>query len=310
MPRPVNEAVTKPKNVTKTIKQFLASIKPWRNRIIVMIILAVVGVLLTVFGPMVLGQMTTSATDSIAKGEGINWGEISSLAVLLIVLYVASSIITYIQGVVMARVSAKYTKNLREQILAKINKLPMSYFDNVKIGDVMSRMTNDVDAVAGELANTVTEIISAIVTLVGILAMMLYISIPLSALAVVAIPVSMFFVAKISKKSQVYYRSQRKLVGSVNSNIEEDYTGQLLIKANSHDKKSNKDFSQTRENLYRSTWRSPFYGSLAYPISGFFTDIAYTMIAMFGGMYMKRIKPVEKAKDLRFDLSSIADDLH
>ena len=160
----------KPKNIKKTIKRFYVEIKPWRKQLIFTIILSTISVTLTVFGPMVLGMITTSATNSLTKGEGILWGEISQLLLVLVLLYVGSSVIGYIQGVLLTRISAKMTKKMRTQILDKISKLSMSYFDKVKIGDVMSRMTNDVDSVAGELSNTINEIVISVVTIIGIIA--------------------------------------------------------------------------------------------------------------------------------------------
>ena len=177
MPRR-NSDFSVPKNPAQTIKRFLKEIKPYRKLLVVTIVFSALSVLLTVFGPMILGLMTTSATTSIREGKGIIWDEIVTLLVILISLYVVSAIISYVQTLILTRISARLTKSMREKVMDKISKLPVSYFDEVKIGDVMSRMTNDVDAVAGQLSQVINEIVTSVVTVVGILAMMLVISIP------------------------------------------------------------------------------------------------------------------------------------
>lgn len=284
MPEP-ETMMKKPKNIKKTIKRFYVEIKPWRKQLIFTIILSTISVTLTVFGPMVLGMITTSATNSLIKGEGILWGEISQLLLVLVLLYVGSSVIGYIQGILLTRISAKMTKKMRTQILDKISKLPMSYFDKVKIGDVMSRMTNDVDSVAGELSNTVNEIVISAVTIIGIIAMMLFISVPLSLIALVSIPVSMIFVKKVAEKSQKHFRTQRKIIGNLNSKIEEDYTGQLIIKANTHEEKTLAEFRKINEELYKTSWKAQFFGDLPFPITHIFTNFAYVLICILGGYF-------------------------
>jgi ATP-binding cassette subfamily B protein len=259
--------------------------KPYKKTVVLAVILSVVAVLLTIFGPMILGLMTTSATTSIMNGEGIKWDEIISLTVLLLSLYVVSGVINYIKELLLMRTSARFSKSMREKILAKISKLPMSYFDKVKIGDVMSRMTNDVDSVSMELASTISEVVTAIVTLVGILAMMLFISIPLSIIAIVAIPVSMIFAKRIAEKAETFFKKQRTILGELNSRIEEDYTGQLIIKANTHEKSTLDEFKKTNNELYEASWKSQFFGTLPFPITHVFTHMAYVFICVLGGYF-------------------------
>lgn len=284
MPGP-RRGTEKPKNFKKTLSRFLIEAKPYKKAIISAIILSVVSVLLTVFGPMILGLMTTSATTSIANGEEIKWGEITTLAVILLSLYVISGIIGYIKEQLLMRTSAKFSKALRARILEKISKLPMSYFDKVKTGDIMSRMTNDVDAVSMQLASTFSDIATSVVTIVGILAMMLFISIPLSIVAIVAIPASMIFVKRVAEKAQKHFKKQRTILGELNSRIEEDYTGQLIIKANTHEKKTLEEFRAKNNALYEASWKSQFLGTLPFPITHIFTHFAYILICILGGFF-------------------------
>lgn len=284
MPGP-RRGTEKPKDFKKTLSRFLVEAKPYKKAIILAIILSVVSVLLTVFGPMILGLMTTSATTSIANGEGIKWEEIVFLAILLLSLYVISGIVGYIKEQLLMRTSARFSKALRGRILEKISALPMSYFDKVKIGDIMSRMTNDVDSVSMQLAMTISDIATSVVTIVGILAMMFFISIPLSIIAIVAIPASMVFVKRVAEKAQKHFKKQRTILGELNSRIEEDYTGQLIIKANTHEKKTFAEFKAKNDALYEASWKSQFLGTLPFPITHIFTHFAYILICILGGFF-------------------------
>lgn len=284
MPGP-RRGTEKPKDFKKTLSRFLVEAKQYKKAIILAIILSIVSVLLTVFGPMILGLMTTSATTSIANGEGIKWEEIVFLAILLLSLYVISGIIGYIKEQLLMRTSARFSKALRGRILEKISALPMSYFDKVKIGDIMSRMTNDVDSVSMQLATTISDIATSVVTIVGILAMMFFISIPLSIIAIVAIPLSMVFVKRVAEKAQKHFKKQRMILGELNSRIEEDYTGQLIIKANTHEKNTFAEFKAKNDALYEASWKSQFLGTLPFPITHIFTHFAYILICILGGFF-------------------------
>ena len=284
MPGPRN-VIQKPKNFEKTFKRFMKELVTYKVQIIVTVIFTAISVLLTLFGPMVLGMMTTSATSSIAAGKGILWDEIIGLVILLISLYVISGIISYVQELILTRISARFSNKMRSKILDKISRLPMSYFDHVKIGDVMSRMTNDVDTAVGNLAQTINEIVISVVTLVGITAMMLIISVPLSLVAIIAIPVSTIFVKRIAEKAQKHFKRQRTILGELNSRIEEDYTGQLIIKANSHEKKTLAEFKEANDRLYEASFKSQFFGTLPFPITHIFTHFAYIIICVLGGYF-------------------------
>ena len=284
MPGPRN-VIQKPKNFEKTFKRFMKELGTYKVQIIVTVTFTAISVLLTLFGPMVLGMMTTSATSSIAAGKGILWDEIIGLVILLISLYVISGIISYVQELILTRISARFSNKMRSKILDKISRLPMSYFDHVKIGDVMSRMTNDVDTAVGNLAQTINEIVISVVTLVGITAMMLIISVPLSLVAIIAIPVSTIFVKRIAEKAQKHFKRQRTILGELNSRIEEDYTGQLIIKANSHEKKTLAEFKEANDRLYEASFKSQFFGTLPFPITHIFTHFAYIIICVLGGYF-------------------------
>lgn len=275
-----------PKDMKHAVKRFFKSIKQWKAILIVSSILSLISTLLTVFGPMILGLMTTSAVESLKNQREINWKEINFLALILIATYLVSMITSYIQGLITSMLAVKYEKILREKILDKISKMPMIYFDKIPKGDLMSRMINDVDTISASLAETLTQLISSTITVIGYLAIMFYISITLSTVAIIVIPCSMFFISKLMKKSRKYFIDQRKNLGELNSEIEESFSGQLIIKANNHIEKSVKDFARVNKRLYDETWKAEFLSSLTYPIANIFLNLAYVGVCMLGGYYV------------------------
>lgn len=284
MPGPKN-MTAKPKNFGTTLKRFLKAIRQWKIALIIASVLCVLSTILMIVGPMVQGQITTTAWNGITESGAIDWGAVSSLAILMLALYLLSAALNYIQGVVTARISAKFTQSLRTQMIEKMSRLSMSYFDEAKIGDVMSRMTNDVETVAGRLAETITQILTSVTMVIGILGMMMFISIPLSLVALVSIPLATLASKKIMDKSNHYFKRERKILGELNSAVEEDYTGQQIIAMNSHERESYEKFSNENDKLYEVSWKSQFFGSLAFPIVHIFTNISYVAICILGGYF-------------------------
>ena len=269
----------------QTIKRFLASVKRYRFGLLGSALLALMSAGLVVAGPYLLGLITTEAFDALRTSQEINFARISSLLLTLVGLYLISAIVSYVEGYVAAVISAKYAKEMKRQILAKFSRLPMSYFDKTQNGDTMSIMTNDVETIASSLSQTLSQIITNFTLLVGYLGMMIYISIPMSAVSVIVVPISMLAVSKVVKKGSEYYKKQRKTLGKLNSEIEENYGGQLIIKANNHAEKSKQDFATVNEKLYQETFKGEFYDSLTYPITHLFLDLAFVGICLLGGYY-------------------------
>ena len=283
MTEPNRPMTAKPRDFNRALKSFLKSIKPWRWQLIIVAVLACIATALTIFGPMILGTITTTAVTSLSETGSVDWEPIAKAAILLIILYIISSILSYIEGLMDSVVAARYTKNLREQILAKISRLPISYFDKVQFGDVLSRMTNDIETIATALSEEITHTVTSITSVVGILIMMFTISIPLSLVAIIIVPISLTLVSRIMNRSQKHFRAQRKQLGKLNSIIEEDYTGSLVIKANSHGPRSIADFERTNRALYNVSWRAQFFGSLAFPLVHSFANLSYIAICILGG---------------------------
>lgn len=295
MPR---HATMKPQNLGAATHIFLKSLRPWLFPIIFAGLLAIAATICSIFGPSILGQMTDTAIGdyqaAIERAGGnvpgsaelnaaLNWDKLGSLALTLIALYLVAAILNYLQGVILSIVAANYAKKSRAAIIAKISRLPISYFDQHQIGDTLSRMSSDVDAVSTTLANVLTQIITSITTLIGILIMMVIISPWLSVIALVAVPLSLIFVSLVAKKAQNYYRHGRTALSSLNSLIEEDYSGHSLIKANNRDQLSIEKFQRANQHLFELSWKSNFLSQLAFPITNMFTNISYVAICIAGG---------------------------
>lgn len=297
MPK-MNHATVKPKNMRIAAKNFIYSLRPWAVSILVATLLAIASTVCSIFGPNILGQMTNGAVEdyqaaviqaggAIPSAEqlnsALNWGRLGGLALLLIGLYLASAVLNYIQGAILSVVAARYAKKTRAAIIDKVSRLPISYFDRHQIGDTLSRMSSDVDAISTTLANVLTQIITSLTMLIGILIMMITISPWLSLIALVAVPLSLIFVGLIAKKAQGFFRNGRTAMASLNSTIEEDYAGQSIIKANSYEATAIDKFGHTNDRLCELTWKANFFSQLAFPITNMFTNLSYVAICVAGG---------------------------
>ena len=275
-----------PKDFKNALKRFWLSIREWKIKIIVAAVLSLISTLLMVFGPMILGMMTTSATESLKNQSTINWSEINFLAFVLIAIFLLSAVIGYIQGVVTSSLSVLYEKKLRNSILEKMRRLPIGYFDKTPNGDVMSRMINDVDTISVSFAETLTQIITSFTTLVGYLVIMLYLSVTLSLIAIFAVPISTIFISRVLKKAKVYFVAERTTLGKLNSIIEENFSGQLIIKANNHAEKPTPSFDKVNDQLYNENRQAQFLSSLTFPLTHVFLNLAYAGVCMLGGYYV------------------------
>ena len=263
-------------------KRFLTSIKKYRGWIIFSIILAIGSVALSIMIPKFLGDMTNIAVNTYPE---IDFGSILGLVWLVLGLLVGSAALNYAQAYILTIVAAKYTRNLREQIIDKIARLPIAYFDKHKYGDTLSRMTNDVDIIAGSLSQEITDISLSLSTLVGAMVIMLSISVPLSLMAFIVVPMSVVVVGKIMNHAQKFFELRQNTLGVLNSVIEEDYAGQLIIKANSHERESLTDFKQTNQKLTNITRKAQFLSQLSMPITATFTNLSYIVVAVVGGVF-------------------------
>ncbi|MBR0480625.1 ABC transporter ATP-binding protein [Candidatus Saccharibacteria bacterium] len=280
---PLRPATEKPKNASATAIRLLKDLRKWRVIIIFAIIASILSTLLFVLGPKVLGDITTTAVTSVTTTGAVDWDKILLLLITLIALYAVSGLLGYFESYLVGRLAAKYAETTRLRLLEKINHLPVSYFDKHQHGDLISIVSNDVDAITQSLQTTLTELISNIILFFGTLLMMIFISPLLTIVAAITIPISSLLVGKVARLSQKFYTKQRKNLGELNSIIEEDYSGQLIIKSNSHIPESYRNFTRVNDKFTESDWKAQFFGSVAFPITHIFTNLSYIGVCVFGG---------------------------
>lgn len=280
---PKHSGSDKPKNMRTSFKVFLKSIRKYRFPIVVSIILTIASAILGLFIPKILGDMTTIAVNTYPD---LDWVALGGRAILVIALFCASAALNYGQAYILAVTTAKYTKEMREQILEKIFRLPISYFDKHQYGDTLSRMSNDVDVLTTSMSQEIADISMSLTTLVGVMIIMLTISVPLSLISFVVVPISVLVVGFIMKFAQKYFREQQNTLGVLNSKIEEDYSGEIVIKSNSYEYAALKDFTKTNEKLATVTRKAQIFSSLSFPVTHIFTNLGYVAVCVLGGVFV------------------------
>ena len=289
MPRPrVGSNLDKPKDFKHTTKKLVNTyLAKYKFSLIIVFIFAIGSTIFTIVGPKILGNATTEVFNGIVSkmsgGSGIDFTKIAQILITLLVLYVISAIFSFIQGFTMTRVSQKVTYKLRADISKKINKLPMKYFDKKNHGDGLSIITNDVDTLSMNLNQSITEIISSICKVFGILIMMLKISLKMTLISLIILPISGIIVKTIVGKSQKYFKSQQDYLGHVNGQVEETYGGLDIVKAFNGEERAIKEFKNANDELYTSAWKSQFLSGLMFPIMNFVSNIGYVGVAVAGG---------------------------
>lgn len=277
--------VPKGKRSKATKKDFVRavkSLKPYRLPIVISVFLAMVSVVLAIFIPKILGDITNIA---IATYPEVDFSTILQKVGLVIGLLIPSAAVSYLQNFILIRVSANYTRNLRNQIFDKIAKLPISYFDKHQYGDTLSRMTNDIETIDNSMSTVISNLATSGTTLVGVMIIMLSISLPLSLVAFIVVPSSVFVVGKIMGHAQKFFLERQNMLGKLNSKVEEDYTGLLIIKSNSHEGQSIAEFSETNEKLTKLAAKAQFLSSLSFPVTHIFTNFGYAAVVILGGVF-------------------------
>lgn len=277
----------KAKNFKGTMKQLIAYMRPYYLNIIVSMLFAVLSVVFMVAGPKILGRATTELVSGFTAkiyGTGsINFDRIAEILLFLIAIYLISTLCNFIQNWMMAGVAQKVSFNLRRTMAAKIDILPFSYFDKQSHGEVLSRFSNDIDTVQQTLSQSLAQMISSIVQIIGFLVMMLSISWQMTLMALVVIPLSLFLVTTVVKHSQKYFAKQQRSLGNVNGHIEEMYSGHIVMKAFNGEEKSIAQFAEYNDELYDSAWKSQFLSGLMQPIAMFVGNIGYVGVCILGG---------------------------
>lgn len=288
MPRPQN--TDKAKDFKGTMKTLIKSLKPYYVHIIVITILSILGTLFTIVGPKILGNATTELYSGIIKKiqgiGGIDFTKLHKILLTILILYIISALFNYLQGIIMAKISQKYAKDLRSKVDKKVNKLPLKYFDKKTHGEVLSLVTNDIDTISMNLNRSATELITCIVMVIGILIMMFSINFTMTIVTLVILPISLIITSTIMKKSQHHFVNQQDRLAIVNGKVEEMLSGQNIIKSFNAENKMMKDFEESTNKLCESAWKSNFLGGLMHPIMKLVGNLGYVVVAIMGGIYV------------------------
>ncbi len=278
----------KPRDFKGTMIKLIQYLGSYRVAIAIVMVLAAASTIFSIAGPKILGKATTKLFEGVlgqiaGTGTGVDFGYIGNILGITLALYLASSLLSFIQGWVMSGVSVDITYRFRKDIASKINRMPLGYFDNISYGEVLSRITNDVDTVSQTLNQSLSQIITSVTTVVGVLIMMLTISWQMTLVALLIVPLSMAVVTLVIRQSQRYFKQQQDFLGHVNGHVEEMYGGHIVMKAFNGEAKSVEQFDGLNTTLYSSAWKSQFLSGMMMPIMTFIGNLGYVGISILGG---------------------------
>jgi ATP-binding cassette subfamily B protein len=280
----------KAKDFKGTLLRLLSYLKPFRNRLIAVIAAAIMSTIFMIAGPKIMGNAITKLFEGIygkltgVPGAEIDFGAVGQLLLLLAGLYVISSLFSYIQQYLMSIVAQKTVYQLREDVNQKLEKLPLKYYDGRANGETLSRVTNDVDLIGSTLQQSATQFITSIVTIVGIIIMMLTISPLLTLISIISLPLSIFVIRPVLKRSQKHFMDQQRSLGQLNGHIEEMYTGHQVVKAFGHERKAIAQFDEVNEELYQAGRKAQFISGIIMPMMFFIGNLSYVLISIIGGI--------------------------
>lgn len=272
----------KPKNFKKSFGQLVKNLKPYWLPIITSLVFACLGTAFSIVGPKILSKITTEVILGLQIGS-YNFARITTIGLWLVGLYAFSALLSFLQNFIMSGVTAKISKSLRSDISKKINKLPLKYFDSQSYGDILSRVTNDVDTIGQTLNQSLSQMISSVTMLVGIIAMMFSISWQLTLVALGSVPVSMALVMLIVKASQKHFKGQQKALGDINGHVEEVYSAHNVVKVFNGEKDAEKKFDVINDTLYKNGYKAQFLSGLMMPIMTFVGNLSYVLVCVIGG---------------------------
>ena len=278
----------KNKDFSKSIKRLMRYMKGDYFNIALVFIFSIFSTVFLIVGPKIMGKATTEIFNGIMRKisnpqNGIDFSKIFRIVVILGILYTISSVFSYLQSYIMSGVAQRISYNLRREISEKFNKLPISYYDKNSKGDIISRVTNDVDTLSQTLNQSLMQVVTSIITVVGVFIMMLSINVLMTIAALIILPITMFVLMFVIRKSQVHFKMQQKYLGQINGKIEESFAGQALIRGYNGEKFEEVEFNSINNKLYNSGWKSQFLSSIMMPIMMFVGNLGYVVVSIFGG---------------------------
>ncbi|WP_066254827.1 ABC transporter ATP-binding protein [Neobacillus drentensis] len=286
--------VQKAKNFKGTLNRLISYLKPYKLQLLSVLLTAIISTIFSIVSPKIMGKATTKLFEGLmmklkgVPGAKIDFDYIGQIIILLIGLYILSAIFAYLQQYIMAGVAQKTVYNLRKEVEEKLNRLPLKYFDSHTHGEILSRAVNDVDNISTTLQQSLTQLITSVVTIIGVIIMMLSISPLMTLIVIVTLPLSGVAIAKIAKKSQLYFKGQQKSLGQLNGHVEEMYTGHKVVKVFGHEQKSIETFEGINETLYQSAWKAQFVSGMIMPLMSFINNIGYVLVSVVGGILVTK----------------------
>lgn len=282
------------KNFKGTMKQLIHYLAPYKFPIITVVIFAILTASFSIVGPKIMGKATTEIFNGlvgkISGGPGINFNKIGEILLFLLGLYGISAFCNFVQNFIMTGIGQKVSYHLRQSISEKMHKLPMKYFDGKTHGEILSRVTNDVDTVSMNLEQCMTQMITSVTTLIGVVVMMLSISPLMTLVVLLIIPISLLFIGFVVSHSQKYFRSQQEYLGHVNGKVEEVYGGHNIVRAFNQEETSIEEFKKLNNTLYRSAWKSQFFSGIMMPVMTFIGNLGYVIVSILGGYLVVKSK--------------------
>ncbi|SHK17736.1 ABC transporter ATP-binding protein [Hespellia stercorisuis] len=286
----------KAKDFKGTMKKLFVYLAEYKIQIFFVVLFAIGGTIFSIVGPKILGKATTEIfnglVNKVSGGSGMDFEKIGRILAWTLGLYLVSALFSFIQGYIMTGVSQRLTYRLRKELSAKINRMPMNYFDTKTHGEVLSRFTNDIDTLSQSLNQSATQLITSVTTIIGVLVMMLSISPLMTVVALLILPISLGLISGIMKKSQKYFRGQQEYLGNVNGQVEEVYGGHNIVKVFNKEHDVKEEFDRTNAKLYESAWKSQFLSGMMMPIMQFVGNLGYVGVAILGG-YLAIRKTIE-----------------
>ena len=286
----------KAKDFKGTMKKLMNYLGKYKIAIFFVIIFAIGGTIFSIAGPKILGKATTEIfnglVNKVSGGSGIDFTKVGTILLAVLGLYAVSAVFSFIQGYIMTGISQKMTYRLRKEISEKIDRMPMNYFDKMTHGEILSRITNDIDTLGQSLNQSATQVITSVTTIIGVLVMMLSISPLMTLIALLILPVSMGLISVIVKHSQKYFKSQQEYLGHINGQVEEVYGGHNIVKVFNKEEDVIQTFTETNEVLYQSAWKSQFLSGMMMPVMQFVGNLGYVGVSILGG-YLAIKKTIE-----------------
>lgn len=286
----------KPQHFWPTSKRLIAYLRPWAAGVVISVLLAIASVILSILAPKILGEATTIIYNGVMKGAAliknghhitsfpIDFHRIFIIGVTVVLLYVFSGLFSFIQQIIMTRISQRVVYNLRQDLKTKMARVPVKFYDNHSNGDIMSRMVNDMDNIAGTLQQSLIQLITSAITFVGVLVLMLTISWQLTLVAMVMLPLSGLLVAFVAPTAQRLFGRQQAELGKINGQVEETYAGHTIVKTFNKEATEEANFAKANHNYYRAAWKAQFFSILIYPLMNFIRNLGYVLVAVVGAI--------------------------